>query len=356
MKTLSLIVSAIFCLLGSACSSGSLMPSFDVFDYSTGKVINSLTPLGYHRELLGKIITSDGHGASMKSAFLTIAQEGENTKARLIVRKRDHNGNEVRKFEMPRFNAAWFQRGAHAFSSDGRKLAYWKGGKHLHVRDLKSGSDPVVYTLPDAEDKYLEQLAWPTNGRLVFAFARFDDPTAITIHVLGLDGTARSRNFPNISVYTGLGVSPDGKWMWAVRGWEPRDENGQVVIVNLETLRIDHIVPMTKTPQPTGHGIWSDNSKSLMFMVGTKLAADKKPADFYHYRLADKSLKHITTGIGGDQPIAIVNGQIHILKNHTSVHVFAEHDSSYIGVLPSPKAGGLRRIPGTTRWVYIPHK
>lgn len=355
MKNLTFAVSAALLLLGSACFTGHSGTGFEIFDYSTGEVINRLPPLGYHRELLGEIITSDGHGASIKSAFFTIAQEGENRDARLIVRRRDHSGNEVRRFQLPRFDAAWFQEGVHAFSSDGRKLAYWKGRKHLHVRDLASGSDRVVFTLPNAKGKYLKQLAWPTSGRLVIAFTRYDDPTAITIQVLGLDGNARSRTFPNIRSYPGLGVSPDGKWMWAVRGRASPGKDGQVVIVNLEALRIDHAVPMTKTPQPTGHGVWSDHSRSLVFKVWTEMAADKKPADFYHYRLADKSLKHVTTGIGGDQPIAIVNGQIHILKNRSSVHVFSERDNSFMGVLPSPKAGGLRRIPGTTRWVYIPH-
>ena len=350
MKMLTLA----FCVLLTGCGlSGNPSPDLEVFDYSSGKTINRIPSPGFYRETICKNVSS-GHMPKVSSAFFTMAQDGLTPNASLVLRRRDKDGNEVSKTLLPWFDAAFHERGVYALSDDATRIAYWEGRKHLHVRKLESGDDRVVFTKAKA-DSSVEQMAWPESGRIIFALTDMESTTSVTIYVLGQDGTSRHGTFTDIDYsYPGLSVSPDGKWIWAERKFKPDggETDAQIVVINTETLKVEHVVPQAKTPQQVGHGIWSDDSKSFVFMLWTQLADTKKPADFYRYELADRSLMHIATGIGSDACISINNGRIFILKNHSSVHVFGEHDGSNIGILPTPKAGFLNRIPGTSRWVF----
>jgi hypothetical protein len=354
MNTFAFILTMAFCVLGTGCGvSGSPSPDLEVFDYSSGKTIDRIPSSGPYREIICKNVAS-GQMPNVSSAFFTIAQEGEPPNARLALRKRDNNGREMRKVLLPWFDAAFHERGVYALAYDATKIAYWKDRKHLHVRKLESGDDRVVFTKVTA-DSSVEQMAWPESGSIIFALTDMKSISSVTIYVLGQDGTSRHSTFTDLDYsYPGLSVSPDGKWIWAERKFKPDggEADAQIVVINTETLKVEHVVPQAKTPQQVGHGIWSDDSKSFVFMLWTQLADTKKPADFYRYELADRSLMHIATGIGSDACISINNGRIFILKNHSSVHVFGEHDGSNIGILPTPKAGFLNRIPGTSRWVF----
>jgi len=352
MKPLAIIISTAFCVFGTSCLFAPPDTDLRVFDYSSEKAVASIPAPGYYREILCKNVVS-GCMPKIDSAFFTMAQDGEYPNARLILRKRDQTGGEVSRYQLPLFDSVFHAKGVYSLSSDAKRITYWEGEKRLHVRELASGKDRVVFTLPSKELS-VEEMAWPESGRIIFAIIDVES-TSVTIHVLGQDGASRQRTFTDLGYsYPGLSVSPDGKWIWCERKFKAAagSTDSQIVLISTDTLEVAHVVPSVKVPQQVGHGVWSDDSKSFGFMLWSELAATKKPADFYHYRLADKSLKHITTGIGSDACIAIANGEIQILKNHNSVHVFSERDGSPIRVLKAPVAGFLNRIPGTTRWVY----
>ncbi|MCF7676078.1 MAG: hypothetical protein K9N23_20635 [Akkermansiaceae bacterium] len=330
--------------LGTGCGLvGGTSPDLRIFDYKDGKVVATI-PAKKYRE-----IPCDG--PLVQGFFFTMTREG----GELVLRKRDKDGNEAHRYKLPLFSSVFHDPHLFSVSRDGKKIAYWSSDERdLHVRDLESANDRIVFSGRNPEAS-CDLLDWTPGGRLIVAIGDENDVDRPTVHMIAPNGDVKSREFKGIeTMYPYMCVSPDGQWICAIldrvpaltQGWTPGD---QVALIDLETLTIKHKIPHSKADQSIYVIRWAANSKAVSFIVKPDAGHG---GDVFIYDMGKKLMKKIIGGpeIGGI--IGSVSNEI-MVSEKEGFRLYDYIDATWTDAKHQPDGVAVRWIPGTTRLVII---
>jgi len=344
MKPAVTMMTAMGCIFATSCGLvGGRNPDLRIFDYQEGKVVATI-PAKEYREL-------PCDGPLVQGFFFTMTLEGKG----LVLRKRDKDGKEARRYELPMFSSVFHEPHLFSVSRDGKKIAYWTSDRrNLHVRDLESGNDRIVFSYKNPEAS-CHLLDWTPGGGIVMEIEMEHDinrPSRPTIHRIDPDGGVKSREFKGIETMCPyMLLSPDGRWICAILDAAPASKEGikpgdQVALIDVDTLTIKHRVPHLKSAQRINVIRWAADSNTISYILEPESG---KGGDMYVYDIRKNATKKIAGpdvgGVIGSDASAIM------VSEKDEFRLYNYPGGTWSNTKHPPDGDSVRWIPGTTRLV-----
>jgi WD40 repeat protein len=344
MKPAVIMMTAMGCIFATSCGLvGGRNPDLRIFDYQEGKVVATI-PAKQYREL-------PCNGPLVQGFFFTMTREGNG----LVLRKRDKDGKEARRYELPMFSSVFHAPHLFSVSRDGKKIAYWARDDHdLHVRDLESGNDRIVFSYKNPEASCYS-LDWTPGGGIVMAIEVEHDisrPLRPTIHRIDPNGGVKSREFKGVEMMCPyMLLSPDGRWICAIFDDSPASKKGvepgdQVALIDVGTLAIKYHVPHLKSAQRINVIRWAADSNTIAYILEPESG---KGGDVYVYDIRKNATKKIAGPDVGGVIGSDANEMMISLKNSLRLYNYLEN--SWRDAIHHPDGSACGWIPGTTRLV-----
>lgn len=342
IKGTHLSAAVIATMLNSCSVFADLTPGLRVFDYGTGRVIKSLPP-GQYREMICE-------GAAMHRSFFTLTQEDQS----LIIRRRDGEGTERKRYKLPLLNSVWHEPFWLAVSPNGKRIAYWHSKtKSLRVRSLDSGDETTVFRGGKGLSTELDLITWKDSENIVIVsdpgIADFDYRDIYRISISGSVKHARTQ----FGLYPRLSLSPEKRLIGGVISvthkpnpdWKQGD---QVMIFNLDSMSEYLRAPKIRPRQRIGQIEWSDDGKSIVFPL--KVSGDKVES-MYHFVLASRNAINIEHPWTDDTMSAVGSKDGSMLFSSAGKLKWYNLGKKTWEECPRPTGRIVGWIPGTSRWL-----